>query len=51
MLTRLTVVRRLPQTFGTRLYSSIRPEGSVAQSKEFRYDGQINLRPFGSEIS
>lgn len=50
MLTRLIVVRRLPRTAGARLYSNIRPEGSVAQSKEFRYDGQINPRPFGSEI-
>ncbi|KAL9710524.1 hypothetical protein Ac2012v2_006058 [Leucoagaricus gongylophorus] len=35
MLVRLTTVRRLPQTLGVRLFSSIRPEGSVAQSKEF----------------
>lgn len=50
MLVRLTTVRRLPQTLGVRLFSSIRPEGSVAQSKEFRYGNHFNLRSFWSEI-
>lgn len=38
MLARLTAARRLPQLVRVRFASDIRSEGSVAQSREFRYD-------------
>lgn len=42
MLSRLSVVRRLPRTFAVRHYTDGRTEGSVAQSKGFKYVKQAH---------
>jgi hypothetical protein len=40
MLSRLSAVRRIPSAFAVRYYTNGRTEGSVAQSKGFRYVNQ-----------
>jgi len=42
MLSRLSAARRLPRTFAVRYYADGRTEGSVAQSKGFRYINQAS---------